>query len=181
MKNVRRIASEIMGMGESKIRFKTESLAKIEEALTREDVRTLIREGDITAVSKRGVSRVRARKKTAQKRKGRRSGTGSRKGTFATRTGDKLAWMAKIRAQRKLLRRFVESGRIPDESTRKIYLMVKGNAFKGVKVFETYLKDNKLLAPEKEGSAPKAAKKEYASAKPAAKAEAPKAKTEAKK
>lgn len=149
MKNVRRIASEIMGIGESKIRFNPESLGKIEEALTREDVRALIREGDITAIAKRGVSRVRAKKKQAQKRKGRRSGTGSRKGTFSTRTGDKLAWMAKIRSQRKLLRRLVESGRVPEESSRKIYLMVKGNAFKGVKVLETYLRDNKLLSSEK--------------------------------
>lgn len=148
MKNVRRIASEIIGVGQSKVRFNTESIKKIEEALTREDVRALIREGDITSIAPRGVSRVRARKKSAQKRKGRRSGTGSRKGTFSTRTGDKLAWMAKIRAQRKLLRTLLEQKRVPDESSRKLYLMVKGNAFKGVKVFETYLKDNKLLAPE---------------------------------
>ena len=161
MKNVRRIASEVLGIGESKIRFNTESLSKIEEALTREDVRALIRDGDIYAIAPRGVSRVRARAKQAQKKKGRRFGTGSRKGTFSTRTGDKLAWMAKIRAQRKLLRSLIAQKRIPEESTRKIYLMVKGNAFKGVKVFETYLKDNKLLAPAKEGAAPKAAKKEY--------------------
>ncbi len=166
MKNVRRIASEILGIGESKIRFNPDSVQKIGEALTREDVRALIRDGDITAVSKRGVSRVRARAKQAQKRKGRRFGTGSRKGTYSTRTGDKSAWMAKIRAQRKLLRSLLAQKRVPEESSRKLYLMVKGNAFKGVKVFETYLKDNKLLAPE--------AKKEQK-----AKAEAPKTRAEA--
>lgn len=151
MKNVRRIAAEILGSGQSKVRFNPESLQKIEEALTREDVRALIREGDIYAIAPRGVSRVRARKKAAQKRKGRRFGTGSRKGTFGARSGDKQMWMAKIRAQRRFLRNLVEGKRIPEESSRKVYLMVKGNAFKGVKVLETYLKDNKLLAPEKEG------------------------------
>jgi len=153
MKNVRRIASEILGIGESKIRFKNESLSKIGEALTREDVRTRIREGDIRAIAPRGVSRVRARKKQAQKRKGRRFGTGSRKGTFGARSGKKEMWMAKIRAQRKMLRSLVDGGRVPEESSRKLYLMIKGNAFKGVKVFETYLKDNKLLAPAKAAQA----------------------------
>ena len=28
---------------------------------------------------------------------------------------------------------------------RKLYLMVKGNAFKSVKIMETYIQDNKLL------------------------------------
>lgn len=149
MESVRRIAAEILGVGESKVRFKQESLGKIADALTREDVRTLIREGDIYAISPRGVSRVRAKEKAKQKRKGRRSGKGSRKGPFGARIGKKSFWMKKVRAQRKFLSSLIGSGRIEKKAARKIYLMIKGNAFRGVKALEAYLEDNKLLAKAK--------------------------------
>jgi len=142
---VRRIASDILRAGESKIRFKPDAMQKIGEALTREDVRSLIADGSIYAIAKRGVSRLRGRTKQAQKRKGRRRGAGSKKGTFATRGGKKRAWIDKVRAQRNYLSSLVEAGNIAPEASRKIYMMIKGNAFKGVKVLETYLKDNKLV------------------------------------
>ncbi len=145
MNTVRRIASEILGAGESRVRFKPEAASKIGEALTREDVRALIADGSVFALPKMGVSRIRGRKKQEQKRKGRRFGSGSRKGTFAARSGKKTTWIAKVRAQRKYLRALVEGNKIQPGSSRKIYSMIKGNAFKGVKVLETYLKDNKLL------------------------------------
>ena len=149
MNTVRRIASQLLGVGESKIRFKTDAISKIGEALTREDVRALIADRSVYAIAPRGVARIRGRAKQIQIRKGRRSGTGSRKGTFATRSGKKDAWIAKIRAQRTFLRGLVSSGKIKSSESRKIYLMVKGNAFKGVKVLSAYLKDNELMVDKK--------------------------------
>lgn len=145
MNTVRRIAAEILRVGESKVRFSPEALQKIGDALTREDVRGLVADGSIRAIAPRGVSRVRGREKQAQKRKGRRFGSGSRKGTFGARSGRKTAWIAKVRAQRNHLRTLVEGGKLSGQNARKAYLMVKGNAFKGVKVLDTHLKDNKLL------------------------------------
>jgi large subunit ribosomal protein L19e len=132
--------------GESKIRFKPDSMKKIEEALTREDVRALIKDGAVYAIAQRGVSRARGREKARKLKKGRRGGMGSRKGTPSARLGSKMAWMAKVRAQRRFLSSLVEDKKLAPESARKIYLMVKGNAFKSVKIMETYLKDNKLLS-----------------------------------
>ncbi len=145
MNTVRRIAAEILHVGESKVRFSTEAASKIGEALTREDVRGLIADGSIRAIAPRGVSRVRGREKQSQKRKGRRTGSGSRKGTFKARSGEKSAWIAKVRSQRRYLRGLIGANKLSDGASRRVYLMVKGNAFKGVKVLETYLKDNKLL------------------------------------
>jgi len=142
---VRRIASEILKVGESKVRFKSDSMKKIEEALTREDIRMLIKEGTIYKIEKRGVSRARGMGKRSQIKKGRRGGMGSRKGTPSARLDAKDAWIAKVRAQRRFLSALVENKQIAPESVRKIYLMVKGNAFKSVKILETYLRDNKLL------------------------------------
>jgi large subunit ribosomal protein L19e len=145
MNTVRRIASEVLGVGESKVRFKNEAISKISDALTREDIRTLVKDGSIFAIAKRGVSRIRGREKQAQKKKGRRTGSGSKKGTHSARKSDKETWMHKVRAQRRFLRNAVEGGKVARESSRKIYMMIKGNAFKGVKLLEIYLKDNKLM------------------------------------
>lgn len=145
MNTVRRIASEMLGAGENKVKFRTDSLPKIGEALTREDIRMLIKDGAVYAESKRGVSRLRMRTKDVQKRKGRRTGAGSRKGTKSARLDSKTEWIAKVRSQRDYLAGLVENKKIDPKSSRKIYMMIKGNAFKGVKVLEAYLKDNKML------------------------------------
>ena len=146
MNSVRRIASEIIGVGKSKVKFRTDATQKISEALTREDVRGLIADGSVYHLYPRGVSRVRGRAKQAAIRKGRRGGAGSKKGTRSARLDSKLVWIAKVRAQRDYLRSLVEQKKIPHESTRKIYMMIKGNAFKGVKILEVYLRDNKMFS-----------------------------------
>lgn len=149
MNTVRRIASQFLGVGENKVRFRTDALSKIGEALTREDVRSLLKDGSIYAIARRGVSRMRGREKAKQGRKGRRKGRGSRKGTHAARLHPKEHWIAKVRSQRSYLRGLLRQKKIPEDSHRKLYLMIKGNAFKGVKVLETYLRDNKLLKSDK--------------------------------
>ena len=53
--------------------------------------------------------------------------------------------MQKVRAQRKYLRTALAEGKLDRVNARKVYMMVKGNAFKGVKILEIYLKDNKML------------------------------------
>jgi len=145
MNTVRRIASQILRAGENRIKFKPEAIKKIGEALTREDVRALIKDGSVFAEEKRGVSRLGGRERAAQHRKGRRFGKGSKKGTQSARLHPKISWMAKMRVQRALIRSMFESGQVTHETYRKIYMMVKGNSFKGVKMLEIYLKDNKLL------------------------------------
>ena len=145
MNTVRRIASGMLGVGENKVRFKPEANSKIGEALTREDVRGLIKDGSIYAIQPRGVSRIRGREKQEQAKKGRRGGKGSKKGTHAARQHPKTHWIAKVRSQRRYLRNLIDAKKFTEGSSRKIYLMIKGNAFKGVKMLETYLKDNKLV------------------------------------
>lgn len=145
MNTVRRIASGMLKVGENKVRFKPDSLSKIAEALTREDVRSLIKDGAVFAIPPRGVSRARGREKQRQKAKGRRMGKGSRKGTPSARKSGKETWMQKVRAQRAHLRDLVAEKKISRKSARKVYLMVKGNAFKGVKILDTHLRDSKLL------------------------------------
>jgi len=142
---IKRLASSILGIGESKVWLDPNAGEKISEALTRDDVRRLIEEGAIRPILRRGVSRHRARKKAIGKRKGRRDGIGSRKGTYKARNNPKQIWMAKVRAQRKLLSTLAGEGRLDKENVRDIYLKIKGNSFRGRQNMLNYLKDNGML------------------------------------
>lgn len=142
----KRIASQLLGSGVNALRIKPDAVKKASDALTREDVRALIKDGSITRVPKFGVSRARAREKQRQKRKGRRRGTGSRKGGLAARQGKRGRWISMIRAERAYSLELLSAGKISRETYRKIYLMAKGGFFtKGRSQMLAYLKDNNLI------------------------------------
>ena len=96
-----------------------EKLTEVKEAITKEDIRSLIKDKIIRKKPKVGVSRGRARKKAVQKKKGRRKGAGSRKGKTTARLPRKKSWINRIRAQRKLLQSLKEKEKI---STKNCHL-----------------------------------------------------------
>jgi len=146
MKTVKRLAAEILKVGENRVKIAPAEAKRAEEALTRDDVRALIVDNVITAEPKRGVSRLRARKKQAQKKKGRRRGIGSRKGGKYSKVKRKTIWMNKVRAQRKTLFEYSDKGLMEEGSSyRTVYKMIKGGAFKGRGQMVKYLQDNKML------------------------------------
>lgn len=140
----KRLAAEELKCSLKKVRFDPERLSEIQEAITKVDIRALIREG---VISKKGVnyaSRVRARKRARQKRKGRRKGWGKRKGKKHARLSKKEAWMGKIRAQRKLLNDLREKG-LAKGVYQKLYLMAKGGFFRSRRHIKLYMEEQGLL------------------------------------
>lgn len=155
LQTVKRLAADILGVGENKIRFKTEDLKEIEKAMMRKDVRDLIMKGSISALPKKG------RKKKKPKR---RRGRGSRKGSL----GDsKKRWMRKVRSQRELLATLVRMEALPKEHKRRIYLKVKGGMFRNKRAMLLYLTENELIP--KDFKLPKPERKKPAEKKPVAK------------
>ncbi|MEW6328944.1 MAG: 50S ribosomal protein L19e [Candidatus Micrarchaeota archaeon] len=144
MKTVRRVASGVLKCGESKIRIRPADAKKAEEALTRDDIRALVKQGAVYALPKRGVSRARAREKHAKLKRGRRRGMGSRKGGKYAGVPRKMIWMSKVRAQRGLLRELADSGKLLG-NYRNIYRMVKGRAFRSKEAMLAHLKDSNLI------------------------------------
>lgn len=139
----KRIASRILKCGISRVRIKAGK--EVEEALTREDVRNLIRKGQIWKEQKKGTSKFNVKHKIKQKKKGRMRGHGSRKGTAGARKTRKRIWIESVRPLRKLLRELRDSGSIDKRVYRKIYLMIKGGAFRNKKHLLYYLKDHELM------------------------------------
>ncbi|MEM3393637.1 MAG: 50S ribosomal protein L19e [Candidatus Methanomethylicia archaeon] len=132
LRSVRRMAAEILKVGENRVWIDPENIDRAIEAITREDVRTLIKDGVIKKRPEKGTSRREKRK---------RKGPGSRKGS---RLSDKIKWIMKVRAQRKFIKQ-LKMRRIIDRSTyRRLYKMVKCNAFDSISQIKLYIKEKGL-------------------------------------
>jgi large subunit ribosomal protein L19e len=125
----RRLAAQVMKIGATRVKFNVERLEDVSEALTRDDVRGLVKSGAIEERPKTGISRGRARLKKAQKLKGRHKGAGKRKGRMKARTPAKRAWISKIRAIRDELKNMRQAKEITAAEYRKLYVQAKGNLF----------------------------------------------------
>ncbi len=128
----RRLASEIMGCGINRVRISTDPAEQenIFDAITREQVRDLVRRNVITRREEIGVSRARVRARAAQRRKGRRRGHGTRRGSANARAPEKEQWMGTIRRLRAYLRELKTQGRIDVHTYRRFYRQAKGGMFK---------------------------------------------------
>lgn len=128
----RRLAAETLGCGINRVRITTDPAEQenILDAITREQVRELIKRNVITMRPARGVSRGRARYRAAQRMKGRRRGHGSRKGASKARGGGKDRWIGTIRSLRARLRELKAQGRIEVGTYRRFYAQAKGGMFK---------------------------------------------------
>ncbi|MFH1181854.1 MAG: 50S ribosomal protein L19e [Candidatus Woesearchaeota archaeon] len=140
----KRLASQIMNCGLDRIRFDTGSLEQIKEAITNKDVKGLIKKGLITRAPEKGISRYRAILRIEQRKKGRRRGHGTRKGTYGARMRDKEKWMGKVRLQRSTLRELKESKKVNQEEYRELYMKVKGGFFRSKRHMMLYIEERGL-------------------------------------
>jgi large subunit ribosomal protein L19e len=137
----RRIAAEIMKVGENKVWLDPEDVDAISSAITRTEIRKLIHEGAIRALPKTGTSRGRTRRLRSKKAAGRRAGPGSRKGSHLAR---KTVWALRIRAIRERLRELRDKRMIPTGTYRKLLLMAKGGSFRSSSHLDEYIEARKL-------------------------------------
>lgn len=142
MRLQRRMAAKILKCGEHRVWFDPARLDEIKQAITRTDIKRLIKRGIIKKLPEKGTSRARARKIAQQKKKGRRKGRGSRKG--AKKEG-KEQWIKRIRAIRRYLKELRDSGKITKETYKDLYRKAKGGFFKSKNHVKIYLQRNNLF------------------------------------
>jgi large subunit ribosomal protein L19e len=145
LKNQRRMASELLKCGVNRVWIDPNRSEDISDAITRADVRILINSGAIAARQKKGVSRGRAEFEKAQKRKGRQSGHGSRRGKKGARKPSKERWMQSIRPIRLKLKELRDTGKIDPATYRIYYLKAKGGVFKSRSHLISHLKSEDIL------------------------------------
>jgi len=144
LKSQRRLAAQILKIGQNRVWIDPERTENVETAITREEIRKLIHEGAIKKLPIQGISRARARIVHRKKKEGLRSGPGSRSGGPRARVSKKEAWMSKIRALRKRLRKLKANKTITESSYRELYVMASSGRFESVGELERYLKAHEL-------------------------------------
>ncbi len=140
----RRLASEILKIGENRVWIDPERIGDVDGAITREEIKKLIHEKVIVSLPEKGVSRSRAKVIREKKVKGRRQGPGSFTGSPQANITKKDAWMIKIRSLRRKLRELKANRTITEETYTEYYRMAGSGRFESIADLERYLKAHDL-------------------------------------
>lgn len=141
----RRMAAEILKCGENRVYLDPYLIEDIKMAITREDIRNLVKEGIIQKKYKKGISNYRKKVQHERKKKGLGRGLGKRKGTKGARTPKKRLWIKKIRPLRRELKKMRDRKLITTTTYRKLYRNAKGGMFNSVSQLNRYINDKELL------------------------------------
>ncbi|MEM0293943.1 MAG: 50S ribosomal protein L19e [Saccharolobus sp.] len=133
LKLQKRLAAKVAKVGLKRVKIPVEFMAEVQEALTKNEIRRLIKEGKIIILNKTGISTGRLnkrRKNRLLKSEGRKAG--SRKGKKGARVKRKEMWVRRIRKIRRYLRWLRDNNVIDNHTYRMLYLKAKGGNYKGV-------------------------------------------------
>ena len=144
LKSQRRLASEVMKIGESRVWIDPERIDYVESAITREEIRKLVKEGVVKALPQKGVSRARARVFHEKRKKGLRKGPGGKSGPARSKISKKQAWINRIRPIRRRLTELKETRAITESAYRKLYDMSESGVFESIAELERYIRTHNL-------------------------------------
>ena len=126
LKTKRQLVSRILGVGVDRVKFDPEHLDDVADAITRDNIRSLITANVIEIKPIKGTSKGRSHFKKLQRSK-RGTKQGSKKGRKGARTGKKQVYVRKIKAMRHQLKVSKLRKEIVNEDYWKLYKQVSGN------------------------------------------------------
>lgn len=144
LKIQKRIAARIMKSSENRIWLDSNRLDEIKDAITKADIKSLIKDKAIKSKKIQGISRFRIRKIKSQKSKGRRRGPGSLKGSKHARLSKKKSWINHIRIQRRFLQHLRDENIIDRSSYRSLYMKSKGGFFRSKRHIKLYMQEREI-------------------------------------
>ena len=140
----KRLASSVLKCGKNKVWMDNKETSEIALATTRGHIKKLVKDGIILRRAVTVHSRFRTRQRHEEKRKGRHTGIGKRRGAKDARMSSKVLWMRRQRILRRLLRKLRKQRKIDKRIYHKFYLLAKGNQYKNKKVLlEAIFKEKK--------------------------------------
>lgn len=131
----KRLASKVSGASPKRIRFDTERLEEIKDAITKADIKGLINSRAIIVLQKKGTSRVRVNpdRKTLKK------------GKHTARQPGKKVWMHKVRALREMVMTLRDKELITKADYHDLYMKIKGGFFRTKRHMKLYIDEKHLL------------------------------------
>ena len=145
LRKQKELAARALNVSPKRVKINPEKAKDVSELISRESVQELVADGSIKKLPQKGNSRTRANFIAAQKKKGRRQGHGSRKGTQNARFNEKDKWMIKIRSLRTYLKKLKDANKIDGQTYRDLYRKSKGNFFRNKRHLNLYMEQNNLL------------------------------------
>jgi len=142
LKAKKRLASRVTGVGIHRIKFDSDHLEDVADAITRENIRSLITANTIRIKSFTGTSRGRAQTKKSQKNK-RGTTQGSKHGRKGARVGKKEVYVAKVRSLRRLLKIAKDRKDLTNPEFWILYKKVGGNVVRNKAHLRTLMEEIK--------------------------------------
>jgi len=127
----KRLVSRMTGAGIKRIKCDVDHLDDVADAITRQQVRSLITANTITIKQIVGTSRGRAQEKKNQKKK-RGVSQGSKKGRKGARVGKKEVYVTKVRSLRRRLKIAKDRKEITNKNFWEIYTKIRGNTVRNI-------------------------------------------------
>ncbi len=143
----RRLAAEILGVGESRVWINPDPEVSddIADAITKDDVRALIRQGHIRVKPVKGNSHSGWLERKLKRRKGHRRGYGKRKGAKTARKDPKEDWINRIRKMRRYLKYLRDKEIIDRKTYRRLYRLSKGGMFANLSAMRRYMREHGII------------------------------------
>jgi large subunit ribosomal protein L19e len=126
LKAKKRLVSRVTGVGVHRVKFDSDHLEDVADAITRESIRSLITANTIKIKPFVGTSKGRAHTKKAQKNK-RGTKQGSKQGKKGARVGKKEVYVTKVRSLRRLLKIAKDRKDLTNPEFWALYKKVGGN------------------------------------------------------
>ena len=140
LRTKRQLVSRILGIGVDRVKFDPEYLDDVADAITRDNIRSLITAKVIQIRPIKGTSKGRAYFKKLQRGK-RGTKQGSKKGGKGARIGKKEVYVNKIRAMRHQLKVSKSRKEVTNDSYWKLYKQVSGNQVRNLAHLRTLIEE----------------------------------------
>ncbi|MEI7961588.1 MAG: 50S ribosomal protein L19e [archaeon] len=144
-KKAKELAARLLKVGKGRVYLEPKEMAKVAEAMTKDDIRGLIAERIIKKRGSKEQSMGRNRVLQEKKSRGRRRGKGKRSATRKVRSEQKLRWIGRVRSQRETLKEMTTKNPelVKELGYSKIYRRIKGNYFRGKRHLVEYIEGAK--------------------------------------
>jgi large subunit ribosomal protein L19e len=139
------MAADLLKCGQNRVWMDPDRAEEIAKAVTRGDVSILINGGAITSKQITGISNARKKYALDQRKKGRRTGQGSRKGPKRARLPRKEQWIRTIRPLRAYLRTLRDDKTMDAHTYRGYYRKAKGGNYRSKQHLRSHLIADKII------------------------------------